>query len=389
LIEEGTVNSSRERDQSIERLLRQSLKTPQGGGVTDLCLDAETLAALLDGGLSGAALEMAESHLADCARCQSLVGALARVDSAVRAAEPRHSTRGWLAWVVPLTAAAAAVAVWVAVSHHTGAQLPQSTELQNQTAEMRAEQPTARDGRSQPPEGGSHGEGTLRPAESDAVAKKKTGVTNEAARDAASVEAYSRSKEQALSKSAPASESAAQAQAPPTAAAASTAATTSTAAIGATAVATPTAAAARTSAAAPTQLSVDRLDAMRSTARREVAGIEISSPDPMVRWRLAGSTLQRSTDGGTAWENQSAGTVAELTAGAAPSPLVCWVVGRGGVVLLSTDGRTWRRLAFPEATDLSAVRAQDARTASVSTADGRTFGTTNAGATWVSRPQGF
>jgi photosystem II stability/assembly factor-like uncharacterized protein len=128
---------------------------------------------------------------------------------------------------------------------------------------------------------------------------------------------------------------------------------------------------------------------MRSTARREVAGIEISSPDPMVRWRLAGSTLQRSTDGGTTWENQSAGTVAELTAGAAPSPLVCWVVGRGGMVLLSTDGRTWRRLAFPEAIDLSAVRAQDARTASVSTADGRTFGTTNAGATWVPRPQGF
>jgi photosystem II stability/assembly factor-like uncharacterized protein len=129
------------------------------------------------------------------------------------------------------------------------------------------------------------------------------------------------------------------------------------------------------------------LDAERSTARRaEVAAIEITSPDPMVRWRIAGPTVQRSTDGGAGWETQSTGTVAGLTAGAAPSPLVCWVVGRGGVVLLSTDGRSWRRVAFPEATDLSTVRARDARAAAVSTADGRTFSTTDAGVTWVARP---
>ena len=65
---------------------------------------------------------------------------------------------------------------------------------------------------------------------------------------------------------------------------------------------------------------------------------------------------------------------------------VCWLVGRGGVVLLSTDGRNWRRVAFPEATDLSAVQATDARAASVSSADGRTFSTTDGGVTWVRRP---
>jgi len=76
------------------------------------------------------------------------------------------------------------------------------------------------------------------------------------------------------------------------------------------------------------------------------------------------------------------GIAAVLTAGAAPTTTVCWVVGRGGVVLLTTDGRTWRRVAFPEMTDLSAVRATDARTASVSTADGRIFSTSDGGATW-------
>ena len=38
---------------------------------------------------------------------------------------------------------------------------------------------------------------------------------------------------------------------------------------------------------------------------------------------------------------------------------------------------------FPEITDLSAVRATDARAASVTTADGRTFGTTDGGSTWI------
>jgi photosystem II stability/assembly factor-like uncharacterized protein len=117
----------------------------------------------------------------------------------------------------------------------------------------------------------------------------------------------------------------------------------------------------------------------------ESIGVDIVSPDPNVRWRIGGSAVLRSTDGGAAWEAQSSGTPAELKAGAAPSASVCWVVGRAGVVLLSTDGRTWRRVRFPEATDLSAVRASDARNASVSTADGRTFTTTDAGATWVAR----
>jgi len=70
---------SRKRDQSVERLLRQSLRTPRRAGATDACLNAETLAAWVDGGLTGAALEDAQSHVADCNRCQSVVGALARM----------------------------------------------------------------------------------------------------------------------------------------------------------------------------------------------------------------------------------------------------------------------------------------------------------------------
>ena len=118
--------------------------------------------------------------------------------------------------------------------------------------------------------------------------------------------------------------------------------------------------------------------------------LHLPGVDPNVRWRIAGSSVQRSTNRGASWEVTSTGLATELTAGSAPSVSVCWVVGRGGVVLLSIDGVSWQRVPFPEATDLSAIRARDARSASVSTAAGRTFSTTNAGITWVSGPlQGF
>ena len=115
---------------------------------------------------------------------------------------------------------------------------------------------------------------------------------------------------------------------------------------------------------------------------KAAVGNEIVSPDPGVRWRLSGSVVEHSTNGGSSWETVFNGLRSELTAGAAPSTSVCWVVGRGGVVLLSTDGRSFSRVAFPEGTDLSAVRASDARNASVSTTDGRIFNTRDGGARW-------
>jgi photosystem II stability/assembly factor-like uncharacterized protein len=123
-----------------------------------------------------------------------------------------------------------------------------------------------------------------------------------------------------------------------------------------------------------------------SARLREAPSIPVISPDPMIRWVIRGSIVQRSADGGVQWEIQPTGAAVELTAGSAPSASVVWIVGRGGVVLLSIDGRTWRRVPFPENTDLSAVRARDARSVSVTTADGRPFSTTDAGATWEPRP---
>jgi hypothetical protein len=109
---------------------------------------------------------------------------------------------------------------------------------------------------------------------------------------------------------------------------------------------------------------------------------EVRTPDGRVRWRVRGRVVERSTDAGTTWSPAPTGLDVQLTGGSAPADAVCWLIGQRGVVLLSTDGLTWRRVPFPEATDLSAIQASDARNATVATADGRTFTTTDGGQTW-------
>jgi len=140
-------------------------------------------------------------------------------------------------------------------------------------------------------------------------------------------------------------------------------------------------------AAPSAQTSGAQTSALERQARARPIAREIASPDPLFRWRTgAAGVVEHSTDGGSTWEVLPTGVVADLTAGMSPSPSVCWLVGRAGTVLLSTDGRRWQRVAFPEATDLVAVQASDARTATVTTADGRTFRTADGGVSWDRRP---
>lgn len=362
------MDSPDERDQTVERLLRQSLKTPASGGATDACLDAETLAAWADGGLSGSALDAVHQHVADCARCQDLAGTLVRIRSAVPPAEPVRSSRRWLAWFVPVAAAAAAVAIWFAVPANLGA--PVSNR---DVALLREAPPAQTEGReSTPPKVSappSENRKELQAAPSPAPQAAAGSIGGRARADAPPPAAAENKAGQESARSDLAKDKVEVAQAP--------------AAPATTPPAAPTSATPRAAAAPP---AAERFGAAAAMRAANVVP-DIVSPDPAVRWRIAGAAVQHSVDGGSTWNAVTGSGAADLTAGTAPATTVCWLVGRAGVVLLTTDGRTFRRLPFPEMTDLSGVRTVDAggRVASVSTADGRTFVTTDAGASWISR----
>jgi photosystem II stability/assembly factor-like uncharacterized protein len=111
-----------------------------------------------------------------------------------------------------------------------------------------------------------------------------------------------------------------------------------------------------------------------------------SSPDGSSLWRLgAGGRIERSTDRGQAWQQQTSGVTTDLVAGSAASKDVAWVVGRAGVILRTTDGLSWQRVASPAGItgEWSAVVAHDALIATVVAADLRRFSTEDGGRTWA------
>jgi hypothetical protein len=109
----------------------------------------------------------------------------------------------------------------------------------------------------------------------------------------------------------------------------------------------------------------------------------VSDQEKTILWRIgpAGS-IERSDNASRTWQKQFSGVSEDLLAGSAPSAKTCWLVGRAGVVLRTTDGRSWQQLRSPTDADLVGVEAQDAQQATVKTADGRSFVTADGGKAW-------
>ena len=77
-------------------------------------LDAETVAAWIDGGLDAASLAAAEAHASNCDRCQALLATVAQTLPAeeqrgLKAAASSTAQGIWRWWMAPLAAATAAV----------------------------------------------------------------------------------------------------------------------------------------------------------------------------------------------------------------------------------------------------------------------------------------
>jgi photosynthesis system II assembly factor YCF48-like protein len=364
LYDEDLVNDERPpaAEQSVHRLLTHALReedAPYAGN----CLDAETVAAWMDGALAADVLAAAETHAAGCARCQAVLSAMART-------APPVARRSWwpasltLRWLVPAAAAATAAALWILVA--PPASRPDATVPSSELDRV-APSPAPLLTQSSPPAATS---ATTTPPEREnttsvpALEKRKEPAAREqsSAKPLDSLEALRDRSETAKPSDEFKAEAAKQEEFRPKAPAA------------APLVDAPAA------ARAPGPPPISEIAGFRAA---RVLLTEIVSPDPASRWRAgAAGVIYHSADGGITWAPQQTGIQAELIAGSSPARDVCWVVGRGGVVLLSTDGTTWQQRPFPEKVDLVAVSATDAKTAAVTTTDGRRFSTTDGGATW-------
>lgn len=399
-----------DKDESLDRLLQRTARARVGPRarrmrrmrrMDEACLEPEAIAAWMDGTLTAHEREAAEAHAAECDRCLSVLAAVARTSPPPSVAEsPRWFP---MRWALPLATAAVAITAWVLVP---GSQAP--SPAPPPVAQERAASSPA------PP-----ADDQVKPAEqpapvprADASAKP---LTEETLKRSAEVQARPAARDQAAAKPAPSQPPPADAKesrdsladapsnrarfeareavsspAQPAAGLPATAAPAPAPAPPLPQTAPPPSAPAAVARSAPTQAPMlprpeadGRNVAMRVTARPVV---DIQSPDGNVRWRLDGATVSRTSNGGATWSEQFTGTATTLTAGFSPSPTICWVVGRRGVVLLSTDSQTWRRLEFPgPAADLVRVTATDSNAATVHTLDGRVFRTADGGRTWTAQ----
>ena len=366
------MNTARDREHVLEQWLKQS------GGAraapTAECLDAETAGAWADGRLGGGALAEAQLHVADCARCQALMATLLRTTPA-QVAAALAPKRGWLAWAMPL-AAAAVILVSVVVWQNAPAPKVQVDQIDVCPMTPPEGVPRKPDARRPAPARGKTAFADKEPAASapnekpraaaaasDQVSRPKENPGAPTVRGDSAQRSFNEEPRVAAQ---PAVQPPQPALAPePQTAGAATAARDS--------------AAVQAETRRETAASTDRL--LARPAPPPGSSIQVLSPNRAVQWRVTGDLVERTTDGGSTWS--TAGALGSITSGSAPSAQVCWLAGRGGLVVRTTDGVNWSRLPFPETVDLVAVGAVSAQTATVTAADGRVFATANGGQYWL------
>jgi hypothetical protein len=312
------------------------------------CVDGETLAAWSEGSLRGAELSAVERHVADCARCRAMMASFVRTTPPVPVAESLW--RRWhLAWAVPLATAATAAAIWVALPDN-GAEPRPSAQKTNALDERSTALSSETAADSAPPAASAQaGASAFRPQEEKA--KLRESSSNEV-----------RQRAEAPAPAAPAPPAASGAAPAPAAAAT----------------------AERAEADSKKEVAANSDLAPLVAARRAFAPNQIVAADGTTRWRIInGQQVERSTNAGTSWTPATITSTDALSAAAAPSATVCWIVGARGAVYLTTDGTRFMRLPFTEMVDLTSVFATDALTATVSSVDGRSWRTSDQGRTWL------
>jgi hypothetical protein len=399
-------------DEPIHRLLKGARRHADAvGGPGPSCLDAESLAAWSEGALAADRAREVEAHLAGCAYCRSMLAAFADTESApvvapasggvVDIADRRRRLMRWVPLAAGTLAASLLFWTWTTRRPDVSDALPAPAQV---AARLGAEPvPQTSAGAAAAPKAAT--------AASAAAAPTTAAAPTEAARLKKNEVPTVTQEKPAAALVLPAASPAPPVAAPQTVATRQVGqaldmafAVTAGAPVRVIAEFSPQSGVQVTSASEMVAPPV-RSDVARSAgAGRGGAGAgrgggsgsgsgvgpagaaapAASTTEPPARWRiLSTGVVERSQDNGVTW---TAATIDPpepgVRAGSASSATVCWLVGRGGRVLLSTDGIRFLRVSSPADADLTTVRAVSATEAVVTAADGRTFRTTDAGKTW-------
>ena len=289
------VGSAREQDKWLERLLRRRAGSRGAAAGSDACLDAQALAAWADGALNRHELAAAEMHASNCSRCLAALAAMERTAPEVAISRSRGLS---LRWLVPLTAAATALAIWVAIPEQRV--MPVTREAAPASAPERAAQPALV-------------EPVPVPTQPSAAAAPESQTEFRAQSQEKSRPAPGGSVETLKAPARPASPASNDAREAPAAA-----------------PAPPTAADAFTDRAAATADLAQRRDLSRA------AIIQAASADPLVLWRvLAGTAIERSTDAGKTWM--------KIANPSSPADAIVAIRAEGalGAIVTTADGTTF------------------------------------------------
>ena len=334
-------------DRWLDRVLRRRAAAQHGVQASDGCLNADTLAGWADHALTGDELDAAQAHLSTCPRCLAVLAAIERTAPSAPEPPPR---RAWLGWLVPLTAAATAVAIWVLIPEQQVTPVardavsisipPPSASLGSSPVQPPAEAPAS------PPAETSFARPVPQPTLRDEDLSARARLERSGERKNARQEAgQTREKEISLGgvsadRAASADNAAPVAAAPPA----------------------PPSAAAAVAPELRSDASQKSVIVTQEQTFQKAGVIESAAPDGNIRWRVVGSvSVERSTDGGKTW----------VRASTPP-----------GVGPAAAPGQFAARAAAAE-NILTAIQAVDAANASVTRSDGATFSTADGGVTWT------
>ena len=126
----------------------------------------------------------------------------------------------------------------------------------------------------------------------------------------------------------------------------------------------------------------------KSEGKKEAGGNTLEAADASgTRWRIKGTAIERSTDGGITWQDAHAPALAGAAFISVSSADVCWVATPSGDVLRHASDGSWTRSRVPVTEVITSLTTTSATDALVTTADQRRFETKNGGVTWALLPR--